>query len=140
MFGQLLTNYSDLFRIEGGNICFYKVSNVNADMLKKVMDRVRSSYSRRLNRNTTFAVLDKVEEYVELFGDINKIFEGNYDFVKNYDYYLNSNDELINPLYLKYGRDIMNCLTLSLVYKCSVNDVNDTSLCKIYKKNTNGKE
>ncbi len=140
MFGQLLTNDSDLFRIEGGNICFYKVSNVNADMLKKVMDRVRSSYSRRLNRNTTFAVLDKVEEYVELFGDINKIFEGNYDFVKNYDYYLNSNDELINPLYLKYGRDIMNCLTLSLVYKCSVNGVNDTSLRKIYKKNTNGKE
>lgn len=140
MFGQLLTNDSDLFRIEGGNICFYKVSNVNADMLKKVMDRVRSSYSRRLNRNTTFAVLDKVEEYVELFGDINKIFEGNYDFVKNYDYYLNSNDELINPLYLKYGRDVMNCLTLSLVYKCSVNGVNDTSLRKIYKKNTNGKE
>ena len=81
-----------------------------------------------------------MEEYVELFGDINKIFEGNYDFVKNYDYYLNSNDELINPLYLKYGRDIMNCLTLSLVYKCSVNGVNDTSLRKIYKKNTNGKE
>lgn len=140
MFGHFMTNDCDFYRIEEGFICFYKVTNVNVNKLKKILDKVRRSYYKRLDRNTTYAVLDKVNEYVELFGDINKLFEENYDFVINYYYYLNSNDELINPLYLKYGHDVMSCLTFSLIDKCNVNEANDTSLCKIYKKNTNGKE
>ena len=68
--------------------------------------------------------------YVELFTGINKLFLGELDFLKKYDYYLDCHDETYNRLYIDYGDEIFEALTTNLLYSVVIKDKKEAELYK----------
>lgn len=129
MFKDLLTDPSVIYEVIGDKMYLYDVI-VDEDKLKKVVAKIRSRYSRVLSKSSNMRLVADSQLYVELFTDINKLFLGELDFLKKYDYYLDCHDETYNRLYIDYGDEIFEALTTNLLYSVVIKDKKEAELYK----------
>ena len=121
MFKDLLTDPSVIYEVIGDKMYLYDVI-VDEDKLKKVVAKIRSRYYKLLSKSSNMRLVADSQLYVELFTDINKLFLGELDFLKKYDYYLDCHDETYNRLYIDYGDEIFEALTTNLLYSVVIKD------------------
>lgn len=129
MFKDLLTDPSVIYEVIGDKVYLYDVI-VNEDKLKKVVANIRARYSQVLSKSSNMRLVTDSQLYVELFTDINKLFLGELDFLKKYDYYLDCHDETYNKLYIEYGDEIFDALTTNLLYSEVIKDKKEADLYK----------
>ena len=129
MFKDLLTDPSVIYEVIGDKMYLYDVI-VDEDKLKKVVAKIRSRYYKLLSKSSNMRLVADSQLYVELFTDINKLFLGELDFLKKYDYYLDCHDETYNRLYIDYGDEIFEALTTNLLYSVVIKDKKEAELYK----------
>ena len=129
MFKDLLTDPSVIYEVIGDKMYLYDVI-VDEDKLKKVVAKIRSRYYKLLSKSSNMRLVADSQLYVELFKDINKLFLGELDFLKKYDYYLDCHDETYNRLYIDYGDEIFEALTTNLLYSVVIKDKKEAELYK----------
>lgn len=129
MFKDLLTDPSVIYEVIGDKMYLYDVI-VDEDKLKKVVAKIRSRYYKLLSKSSNMRLVADSQLYVELFTDINKLFLGELDFLKKYDYYLDCHDETYNRLYIDYGDEIFEALTTNLLYSIVIKDKKEAELYK----------
>lgn len=129
MFKDLLTDPSVIYEVIGDKMYLYDVI-VDEDKLKKVVAKIRTRYYRLLSKSSNMRLVADSQLYVELFTDINKLFLGELDFLKKYDYYLDCHDETYNRLYIDYGDEIFEALTTNLLYSVVIKDKKEAELYK----------
>lgn len=129
MFKDLLTDPSVIYEVIGDKMYLYDVI-VDEDKLKKVVTKIRSRYYKLLSKSSNMRLVADSQLYVELFTDINKLFLGELDFLKKYDYYLDCHDETYNRLYIDYGDEIFEALTTNLLYSVVIKDKKEAELYK----------
>ena len=129
MFKDLLTDPSVIYEVIGDKMYLYDVI-VDVDKLKKVVAKIRSRYYKLLSKSSNMRLVADSQLYVELFTDINKLFLGELDFLKKYDYYLDCHDETYNRLYIDYGDEIFEALTTNLLYSVVIKDKKEAELYK----------
>lgn len=129
MFKDLLTDPSVIYEVIGDKMYLYDVI-VDEDKLKKVVAKIRSRYYKLLSKSSNMCLVADSQLYVELFTDINKLFLGELDFLKKYDYYLDCHDETYNRLYIDYGDEIFEALTTNLLYSVVIKDKKEAELYK----------
>lgn len=129
MFKDLLTDPSVIYEVIGDKMYLYDVI-VDEDKLKKVVAKIRSRYYKLLSKSSNMRLVADSQLYVELFTDINKLFLGELDFLKKYDYYLDCHDETYNRLYIDYGDEIFDALTTNLLYSVVIKDKKEAELYK----------
>ena len=129
MFKDLLTDPSVIYEVIGDKMYLYDVI-VDEDKLKKVVAKTRSRYYKLLSKSSNMRLVADSQLYVELFTDINKLFLGELDFLKKYDYYLDCHDETYNRLYIDYGDEIFEALTTNLLYSVVIKDKKEAELYK----------
>ena len=129
MFKDLLTDPSVIYEVIGDKMYLYDVI-VDEDKLKKVVAKIRSRYYKLLSKSSNMRLVADSQLYVELFTDINKLFLGELDFLKKYDYYLDCHDETFNRLYIDYGDEIFEALTTNLLYSVVIKDKKESELYK----------
>lgn len=129
MFKDLLTDPSVIYEVIGDKMYLYDVI-VDEDKLKKVVAKIRSRYYKLLSKSSNMRLVADSQLYVELFTDINKLFLGELDFLKKYDYYLDRHDETYNRLYIDYGDEIFEALTTNLLYSVVIKDKKEAELYK----------
>ena len=129
MFKDLLTDPSVIYEVRGDKMYLYDVI-VDEDKLKKVVAKIRSRYYKLLSKSSNMRLVADSQLYVELFTDINKLFLGELDFLKKYDYYLDCHDETYNRLYIDYGDEIFEALTTNLLYSVVIKDKKEAELYK----------
>ena len=129
MFKDLLTDPSVIYEVIGDKMYLYDVI-VDEDKLKKVVAKIRSRYYKLLSKTSNMRLVADSQLYVELFTDINKLFLGELDFLKKYDYYLDCHDETYNRLYIDYGDEIFEALTTNLLYSVVIKDKKEAELYK----------
>ncbi len=129
MFKDLLTDPSVIYEVIGDKMYLYDVI-VDEDKLKKVVAKIRNRYSQVLSKSSNMRLVADSQLYVELFTDINKLFLGELDFLKKYDYYLDCHDETYNRLYIDYGDEIFEALTTNLLYSVVIKDKKEAELYK----------
>ena len=129
MFKDLLTDPSVIYEVIGDKMYLYDVI-VDEDKLKKVVAKIRSRYYKLLSKSSNIRLVSDSQLYVELFTDINKLFLGELDFLKKYDYYLDCHDETYNRLYIDYGDEIFEALTTNLLYSVVIKDKKEAELYK----------
>lgn len=129
MFKDLLTDPSVIYEVMGDKMYLYDVI-VDEDKLKKVVAKIRSRYYKLLSKSSNMRLVADSQLYVELFTDINKLFLGELDFLKKYDYYLDCHDETYNRLYIDYGDEIFEALTTNLLYSVVIKDKKEAELYK----------
>lgn len=129
MFKDLLTDPSVIYEVIGDKMYLYDVI-VDEDKLKKVVAKIRSRYYKLLSKSSNMRLVVDSQLYVELFTDINKLFLGELDFLKKYDYYLDCHDETYNRLYIDYGDEIFEALTTNLLYSVVIKDKKEAELYK----------
>lgn len=129
MFKDLLTDPSVIYEVIGDKIYLYDVV-VDEEKLKKIVTKIRARYGRLLSRSSNMRIVADSQLYAELFTDINKLFLGELDFLKKYDYYLDCHDETYNRLYIDYGDEIFDALTTNLLYSVKIEDKKEAELYK----------
>ena len=129
MFKDLLTDPSVIYEVIGDKMYLYDVI-VDEDKLKKVVAKIRSRYYKLLSKSSNMRLVADSQLYVKLFTDINKLFLGELDFLKKYDYYLDCHDETYNRLYIDYGDEIFEALTTNLLYSVVIKDKKEAELYK----------
>ena len=129
MFKDLLTDPSVIYEVIGDKMYLYDVI-VDEDKLKTVVAKIRSRYYKLLSKSSNMRLVADSQLYVELFTDINKLFLGELDFLKKYDYYLDCHDETYNRLYIDYGDEIFEALTTNLLYSVVIKDKKEAELYK----------
>ena len=129
MVKDLLTDPSVIYEVIGDKMYLYDVI-VDEDKLKKVVAKIRSRYYKLLSKSSNMRLVADSQLYVELFTDINKLFLGELDFLKKYDYYLDCHDETYNRLYIDYGDEIFEALTTNLLYSVVIKDKKEAELYK----------
>ena len=129
MFKDLLTDPSVIYEVIGDKMYLYDVI-VDEDKLKKVVAKIRTRYYRLLSKSSNMRLVADSQLYAELFTDINKLFLGELDFLKKYDYYLDCHDETYNRLYIDYGDEIFEALTTNLLYSVVIKDKKEAELYK----------
>ena len=129
MFKDLLTDPSVIYEVIGDKMYLYDVI-VDEEKLKKVVTKIRTRYYRLLSKSSNMRLVADSQLYVELFTDINKLFLGELDFLKKYDYYLDCHDETYNRLYIDYGDEIFEALTTNLLYSVVIKDKKEAELYK----------
>lgn len=129
MFKDLLTDPSVIYEVIGDKMYLYDVI-VDEEKLKKVVAKIRTRYYRLLSKSSNMRLVADSQLYVELFTDINKLFLGELDFLKKYDYYLDCHDETYNRLYIDYGDEIFEALTTNLLYSVVIKDKKEAELYK----------
>ena len=129
MFKDLLTDPSVIYEVIGDKMYLYDVI-VDEDKLKKVVAKIRSRYYKLLSKSSNMRLVADSQLYVELFTDINKLFLGERDFLKKYDYNLDCHDETYNRLYIDYGDEIFEALTTNLLYSVVIKDKKEAELYK----------
>lgn len=129
MFKDLLTDPSVIYEVIGDKMYLYDVI-VDEDKLKKVVAKIRSRYYKLLSKSSNMRLVADSQLYAELFTDINKLFLGELDFLKKYDYYLDCHDETYNRLYIDYGDEIFEALTTNLLYSVVIKDKKEAELYK----------
>lgn len=129
MFKDLLTDPSVIYEVIGDKMYLYDVI-VDEDKLKKVVAKIRTHYYKLLSKSSNMRLVADSQLYVELFTDINKLFLGELDFLKKYDYYLDCHDETYNRLYIDYGDEIFEALTTNLLYSVVIKDKKEAELYK----------
>ncbi len=129
MFKDLLTDPSVIYEVIGDKMYLYDVI-VDEDKLKKVVAKIRTRYYKLLSKSSNMRLVADSQLYVELFTDINKLFLGELDFLKKYDYYLDCHDETYNRLYIDYGDEIFEALTTNLLYSVVIKDKKEAELYK----------
>ena len=129
MFKDLLTDPSVIYEVIGDKMYLYDVI-VDEDKLKKVVAKIRSRYYKLISKSSNMRLVADSQLYVELFTDINKLFLGELDFLKKYDYYLDCHDETYNRLYIDYGDEIFEALTTNLLYSVVIKDKKEAELYK----------
>lgn len=129
MFKDLLTDPSVIYEVIGDKMYLYDVI-VDEEKLKKVVAKIRTRYYRLLSKSSNMRLVADSQLYAELFTDINKLFLGELDFLKKYDYYLECHDETYNRLYIDYGDEIFEALTTNLLYSVVIKDKKEAELYK----------
>lgn len=129
MFKDLLTDPSVIYEVIGDKMYLYDVI-VDEEKLKKVVAKIRTRYYRLLSKSSNMRLVADSQLYAELFTDINKLFLGELDFLKKYDYYLDCHDETYNRLYIDYGDEIFEALTTNLLYSVVIKDKKEAELYK----------
>lgn len=129
MFKDLLTDPSVIYEVIGDKMYLYDVI-VDEEKLKKVVAKIRTRYYRLLSKSSNMRLVVDSQLYAELFTDINKLFLGELDFLKKYDYYLDCHDETYNRLYIDYGDEIFEALTTNLLYSVVIKDKKEAELYK----------
>ncbi len=129
MFKDLLMDPSVIYEVIEDKIYLYDVV-VDEEKLKKVVTKIRARYGRLLSRSSNMRIVADSQLYAELFTDINKLFLGELDFLKKYDYYLDCHDETYNRLYIDYGDEIFDALTTNLLYSVKIEDKKEAELYK----------
>ena len=129
MFKDLLTDPSVIYEVIGDTMYLYDVI-IDEDKLKKVVAKIRTDYEQLLQKSSSIHLVAASQFYAELFADINKLFLGELDFLRKYDYYLDCRDETYNRLYIDYGDQIFEALTTNLLYSKKVEDQKEATLYK----------
>lgn len=129
MFKDLLTDPSVIYEVIGDKMYLYDVI-VDEDKLKKVVAKIRTHYYKLLSKSSNMRLVADSQLYAELFTDINKLFLGELDFLKKYDYYLDCHDETYNRLYIDYGDEIFEALTTNLLYSVVIKNKKEAELYK----------